>query len=593
MPMPWEPREVKPTVADHVAAFLVDRGVEQVFGLCGHTNISLLAAFERLGAPRFVTTRHEQVAAHAADGYARASGQPGVVLLHVGPGHDQRDDGRRNGRVRLDPDARDRGRRAVVLRGTRAAPGVQLRRDADQVSVYEPFVKRAWRVRRADQVPRILARAWDTALAGRPGPGPRLGPDGHPRRGPRRATSSPPRPWRGRHSRHETAAAIAAELRAAPRDRCCWPGGGTRRAAARFASWPSCAGLPVVHTLMGTGILPPDHPQLLGMIGFWGSPPANRLAAEADVILAVGTRFPETDSSSWEPGVTFRIPPTRLIHVDIDPHEPGRNYPAAIAATADAALALRRSPMPTATRRRTAGTTGTACARSARRSSPRAASTHVGRVPAAARADPRRRPARRSRRDPGHRCRLEQERRRAAVPGRHARTRSSRPAGSRRWASARRRSSASCRPAPGRPAIALVGDGAFGSNPSVIATAVEMGDRPGVGRHEQRRVRDHRRAASASTTGRVRVRVRGRRSPYTPDFAAMARACGADGIRIERPERAPGRAARGVRVRPSDRDRRPHAQHAGDDARGVGHRADLPGGPMSDDRRRVATGPRG
>ena len=91
---------------------------------------------------------------------------------------------------------------------------------------------------------------------------------------------------------------------------------------------------------MGTGVLPPDHPQLLGMIGFWGSPAANRLAAEADVLLAVGTRFPETDSSSWEPGVTFRIPPTRLIHVDIDPHEPGRNYPTAIAATADAALAL-------------------------------------------------------------------------------------------------------------------------------------------------------------------------------------------------------------------------------------------------------------
>ena len=59
------------------------------------------------------------------------------------------------------------------------------------------------------------------------------------------------------------------------------------------------------------------------------------------MILAVGTRFPETDSSSWEPGVTFTIPPTRLIHVDLDPHEPGRNYPTHIAATADAALALR------------------------------------------------------------------------------------------------------------------------------------------------------------------------------------------------------------------------------------------------------------
>ena len=77
---------MKPTVADHFARFLADRGVDHVFGICGHTNISLLAAFERQGAPRFITTRHEQVAAHAADGFARASGKTGVVLLHVGPG---------------------------------------------------------------------------------------------------------------------------------------------------------------------------------------------------------------------------------------------------------------------------------------------------------------------------------------------------------------------------------------------------------------------------------------------------------------------------------------------------------------------------
>ena len=72
---------MKPTVADHIAQFLVARDVEQVFGLCGHTNISLLAAIERQGAPRFTTTRHEQIAAHAADGYARSSGRPGVVLV--------------------------------------------------------------------------------------------------------------------------------------------------------------------------------------------------------------------------------------------------------------------------------------------------------------------------------------------------------------------------------------------------------------------------------------------------------------------------------------------------------------------------------
>ena len=77
---------MRSTVADHVARFLVDRGVEQAFGLCGHTNISLLAALERNGGPRFVTARHEQVAAHAADGYARVTGRPGCAVVTAGPG---------------------------------------------------------------------------------------------------------------------------------------------------------------------------------------------------------------------------------------------------------------------------------------------------------------------------------------------------------------------------------------------------------------------------------------------------------------------------------------------------------------------------
>ena len=71
---------------------------------------------------------------------------------------------------------------------------------------------------------------------------------------------------------------------------------------------------------MGTGVLPPDHPLLLGMIGFWGSPSANRLASKADVLLAVGTRFPETDSSSWEAGRDLQRP--------ADPPHPCRPGPA-------------------------------------------------------------------------------------------------------------------------------------------------------------------------------------------------------------------------------------------------------------------------
>ena len=98
--------------------------------------------------------------------------------------------------------------------------------------------------------------------------------------------------------------------------------------------------LPVAHTLMGKGALPDDHPLVLGMTGFWGTKYINDKCRGADWILALGTRFSEADCSSWEDRYTFRMPPTKLIHIDIDPAEIGRNYPAAIGAVADLKEAL-------------------------------------------------------------------------------------------------------------------------------------------------------------------------------------------------------------------------------------------------------------
>jgi len=99
--------------------------------------------------------------------------------------------------------------------------------------------------------------------------------------------------------------------------------------------------LPVAHTLMGKGALPDDHPLILGMTGFWGTKFINDKTLGADWILALGTRFSEADCSSWEEAYTFRMPPTKLIHIDIDPAELGRNYPVAIGAMADLKQALK------------------------------------------------------------------------------------------------------------------------------------------------------------------------------------------------------------------------------------------------------------
>ena len=101
--------------------------------------------------------------------------------------------------------------------------------------------------------------------------------------------------------------------------------------------------MPVSHSLMGKGVLPDDHPLVLGMTGFWGMQFTNDQTLNADWILALGTRFKEADSSSWYPEYTFNIGSggSKLIHIDIEPQEIGRNYPTEIGVVADLKAALK------------------------------------------------------------------------------------------------------------------------------------------------------------------------------------------------------------------------------------------------------------
>jgi acetolactate synthase-1/2/3 large subunit len=100
--------------------------------------------------------------------------------------------------------------------------------------------------------------------------------------------------------------------------------------------------IPVSHTLMGKGCLPHHHPLLAGQTGFWGVPISNELCRNADLILAIGTRLAEANSSSWDTRFTFQIPPTKLMHIDIDPAEIGRNYPTVLGAVSDSKMALQQ-----------------------------------------------------------------------------------------------------------------------------------------------------------------------------------------------------------------------------------------------------------
>src|SRR6476661_6274027 len=149
--------------------YLERLGVEVVFGLCGHTVIALLDALGK-SRIRFVSTRHEQVAAHAADGYARASGKTGVLLTHLGPGLTNACTGVANAALDSIPMVVIAGDVPSHYYGRHPHQEFNLHQDADQFQIYRPFCKRVYRVDRVDDLPRIMERAFHLSQTGRPGP---------------------------------------------------------------------------------------------------------------------------------------------------------------------------------------------------------------------------------------------------------------------------------------------------------------------------------------------------------------------------------------------------------------------------------------
>ncbi|MDG4825240.1 thiamine pyrophosphate-binding protein [Asanoa sp. WMMD1127] len=331
------------TAADALVAQLRSYGVEHVFGLCGHTNIALLDALGRSDI-RFVIARHEQAAAHAADGYARATGKPGVVLVHVGPGLTNAVTGVLTAAMDSVPLVVISGDIPSYYHGRHPHQEVNLHADADQTAIYRPFVKRAWHVHRAADLSRFAERAFWTATAGRPGAVLLSVPMDHFSR-PVPADAATAFPLAA-HEPPALAADVAgriADLLVAAERPLVYLGGGLRRGPGLDAlrRLVEHLDIPVAHSLMAKGTLPDTHPLLLGMPGFWGLELTNRHTREADVVLALATRFAETDASSWDRRFTWQFPPGRLIQIDIDPAEIGRNFPVAVGAVADVSDAVQ------------------------------------------------------------------------------------------------------------------------------------------------------------------------------------------------------------------------------------------------------------
>jgi acetolactate synthase-1/2/3 large subunit len=335
---------MKQLVSEQLVKELERRGVEHIFGLCGHTNIAVLAALAG-SRIKFVNTRHEQVAAHMADGYARARRTTAVVLSHLGPGLTNAATGVANAALDSIPMVVIAGDIPSHYYGKHPHQEVNLHADAAQSEIYRPFVKRVWRVERPDLFPEILDKAFQLAESGRPGP----------------VLVSVPMDIfsmevetslferRTHHTPHllkpsldELVAEKIVRTIAEARQPVIYAGGGIllADAAEELRAFASHFSLPVAHSLMGKGALPDDHPLTLGMTGFWGTQFVNDKCRGADWVIGLGTRFAEADCSSWESEFTFSFPPTKLIHIDIDASEIGRNYPADIGVVTDLKQAL-------------------------------------------------------------------------------------------------------------------------------------------------------------------------------------------------------------------------------------------------------------
>jgi len=325
--------------ADAVAQTLKARGVEVVFGMCGHGNLAMLDALIDSGI-RFISVHHEQVAVHAADAYFRVTGHPGVVLTTLGPGA-------LNTTTALGDAALDASAVLVIsgdvpsrFSGLGPYQEIDMHASADQVAISRPLTKRSYRVADPAALPYVVGRAWHEAVTGSPGPVHVHVPLDFFTAQSDYAISTPGPLFRPSLSQ-AAAESVMERLNTAERP-VIYAGGGvvSGDASGALCEFAEVTGIPVATSMVAQGAISESHPLSIGFSGVVGTRPANSAISNADVVLAIGTRFPEMDTSSWRPAQFLDTARCDLIHIDIDPIQLGRLYKTKIAAVSDAREAL-------------------------------------------------------------------------------------------------------------------------------------------------------------------------------------------------------------------------------------------------------------
>ncbi len=325
---------------DLIAEFLVKERIPYVFGICGHGNVGLLdSLYDVKDQVKLVSPRHEQTAAHMADGFFRVSHIPAATLTSTGPGS-------ANLIMALAVAQTDS---SAVFSITANVPTSQFNRapfqelnlhhQADFNSVIRPVVKRSFQPTRVEMLPLALRQAATTMTSGRPGP---VNLDVPYNLFIEEAEGNEEPAWGGLGKRRsgaspEDVARVADWLTAAERPVLFIGHGVTlSEAGPTLTALAQRLSIPVISSPNGMGCLDMRDALSLGFIGRNGAYPANQAGRHADLVLAVGARFDDRSASSWKPGYSWNFPHTKLVHVDVDHAEIGRNYPPDLGILADA-----------------------------------------------------------------------------------------------------------------------------------------------------------------------------------------------------------------------------------------------------------------
>jgi acetolactate synthase-1/2/3 large subunit len=326
--------------AELITEYLIANEIPYVFGICGHGNVGMLdPLYEAQDRIKLVSPRHEQVAAHMADAYFRVKHKPVATLTSCGPGSCNI----------IMPLACALTDSSAVLAITANVPTSQFNRSpfqevnkhfqADFVNIVRPVVKRSYQPTRVDMLPLALRQATTTMLSGRPGPV-NIDVPFNVFQEEDDVEMPPPAPplnaQRSGASPEEITKACDMIL-AAQRPVIFIGHGVTLSEASReLTQLARRLSIPVISSPNGMGCFDMTDPLSLGFIGRNGAYPANEAGRRADLVIAIGARFDDRSASSWMPGYSWNFPVSKLIHVDVDSAELGRNYPPDLSLLADA-----------------------------------------------------------------------------------------------------------------------------------------------------------------------------------------------------------------------------------------------------------------